>query len=151
MVMERDTDDKVEPSYDELKQFLAFYTERYLNIETVPLEKRPIASLDELEKTRPKAAAAGLRQAINDCIEMSLHFNNSDIEILDNDLRELGIVTISTLRRLYSKTYKRILSRGKIKNDTELHFIKNVLNDPTPKASDEIEKLEEMIAVYEER
>ena len=58
--------------YARLKGFLSFYAERYLGIERLPPEQRPIAVLEAIEKKNPKKAPTGLRQAINDCAEMSL-------------------------------------------------------------------------------
>jgi hypothetical protein len=53
-------------------------------------------------------ALDGLRQTINDCVEMSLHFDQTEVEKLDSRLRRRGIVTLSELRRRYSKSYAQI-------------------------------------------
>jgi hypothetical protein len=43
--------EEAELEYGKMKAFLAFYVERYfLNLETLPPEKWPIASLEALEK-----------------------------------------------------------------------------------------------------
>ena len=68
-----------------------------------------------------KMAFNGLRQAINDCVEMSLHFDHAEVEKLDSQLRSRGIVTLSELRRRYSKSYAKIMKRGQIKSDTEYY------------------------------
>jgi hypothetical protein len=77
-----------------------------------------------------KMAFNGLRQAINDCVEMSFHFDHGEVRKLDSELRSRGIVTLSELRRRYSKGYAKITKRGQIKNETEYHLIRNVLDDP---------------------
>src|SRR6266700_7408151 len=118
--------------YAKMKDFLSFYTEKYLNLEGLPHGKRPIARLEALEKQSMKRALNGLRQAINDCVQMSFHFDHSEVEKLDSQLRSRGIVTLSELRRRYSKGYAKIMKRGQIKK-TEYYLICNVLDDPTEK------------------
>ena len=96
-----------------------------------------------------KMALNGLRQAINDCMEMSLHFDHAEVEKLDSQLRSSGIITLSELRRRYSKSYAKIMKRGQIKNETEYYLVRNVLYDPTEKAPEERKLLEELISDYE--
>lgn len=135
--------------YAKMKDFLSFYAEQYLKVESLPPEKRPIATLEALEKKSMKKAFNGLRQAINDCVEMSFHFDHREVEKLDSQLRSRGIVTLSELRRRYSKNYAKIMKRGQIKNETEYYLIRNVLDDPTEKAPEERELLGKMISDYE--
>jgi hypothetical protein len=135
--------------YATMKAFLSFYTDRYFRLENLPPEQRPIACLEILEKMGKAMAARGLRQAINDCVEKSLLFDHKEVEKLDSELRTLGIVTLSELRRRYSKAYARIRKQGRVKNDTEYYLIRNVLDDPTEKAADERALLERMAFEYE--
>jgi hypothetical protein len=136
--------------YANMKAFLAFYVERYhLNLETLPPENWPIASLEALEKKGKNTAVQGLRQAINDCVERSLHFDHAEVESLDIELQKRGVVTLSELRRRYSKSYAKIMKRGRIKNETEYYLLRNVLFDPTEKTSDECKLLEKLISDYE--
>ena len=135
--------------YAELKKFLAYFADHFFNVDSLPLERRPIATLEALEKKSMKTAFDGLRQAINDCIEMSFRLDREDVAKLDRQLRTLGIVTLSELRRRYSKKYAGIIERGQIRNDSEYHLIRNVLGDPSTKAVEERELLENLIANYE--
>jgi hypothetical protein len=135
--------------YATMKAFLSFYADRYFNLETLPPEKRPIACPEVLEKKGIKTAFRGLRMAINDCVEASFHFDHIEVEKLDSELRRLGIVTLSELRMRYSKGYARIKRRGQIKNKTEYYLVRNVLDDPAEKTSDERQLLEKMISEYE--
>ena len=96
-----------------------------------------------------KMAFNGLRQAINDCVEMSLHFDHMEVEKLDSQLGSRGIITLSELRRRYSKNYAKIMRRGRITSETEYYLVRNVLYDPTEKASEERKLLEELISNYE--
>jgi hypothetical protein len=140
---------EAELEYAKMKDFLSFYAERYLKAEGLSPDKQPIASLEALEKRSMKAASSGLRQTINDCVEMSLHFDYAEIDKLDSELRSRGIVTLSELRRRYSKSYAKIKKRGRIKNETEYYLVRNVLYDPTEKAAEERKFLEELISDYE--
>jgi len=141
--------DESELEYAKMKDFLSFYAERYLKAEGLPPDKQPIASLEALEKKSMKMAFKGLRQAINDCVEMSLHFDHAEVEKLDSQLRSCGIVTLSELRRRYSKSYAKIIKRGQIKTETEYYLVRNVLYDPTEKVPEERKLLEELISDYE--
>jgi predicted ATPase len=141
--------DESKLEYAKMKDFLSFYAERYLKAEGLPPDKQPIASLEALEKKSMKMAFNGLRQAINDCVEMSLHFDHEEVEKLDSQLRSRGIVTLSELRRRYSKSYAKIIKRRRIKNETEYYLVRNVLYDPTEKAPEERELLEKLISDYE--
>jgi hypothetical protein len=132
-----------------MKDFLSFYAERYLKVEGLPPEKQPMASLEALENRSRKMAFTGLRQAINDCVEMSFHFDHTEVEKLDSQLRSRGIVTLSELRRRYSKGYAAIAKRGQIKSETEYYLVRNVLADPTEKSPEERELLEKMVSDYE--
>jgi hypothetical protein len=142
--------EEAELEYAKMKAFLAFYVERYfLNLETLPPEKWPIASLEALEKKGMNRALKGLRQAINDCVERSFHFDHAEVESLDSELQKRGVVTLSELRRRYSKSYAKIMKRGQIKNEIEYYLVRSVLYDPTEKAPEERKLLEELISVYE--
>jgi hypothetical protein len=139
-----------EGEYAELKEFLAFYSERYFNLQNLPPEHHPIASLGVLETKSKKMALNGLRQAIHDCIEVSFHFDNAEVANLDSELRDRSIVTLSELRRRYSKAYARIAKRGRIRSDTEYYLIRNVLDDPTAKSDEERQLLVNLIGDYEQ-
>ena len=118
-------------------------------VEGLPPEKQPIASLEALEQKSKKMALNGLRQAINDCVEMSSRFDPAEVQKLDSQLRSHGTVTLSELRRRYSKGYAKIVKRARIKNETEYYLVRNVLDDPTEKTPEERELLEKMLSGYE--
>jgi hypothetical protein len=140
--------EEAEFEYVNLKNFLLYYAERYLKIENLPPERRPIACLEALEKTNMKMAFSGLRQAIHDCVEMSFRFDHAEVERLDSQLRGRGLITLSELRRRYSKNYTRIIRRGRIKNEVEYYLIRNVIEDPTAKTPEERELLEKLVSNY---
>ena len=82
-------------------------------------------------------------------MERSFHFNHAEVESLDSELRKRGVVTLSELRRRYSKSYAKIIKRGQLKNETEYYLLRNVLFDPTEKTPDERKLLEKLISDYE--
>src|SRR5436853_290076 len=127
---------KTEAEYRSLKDFFVFFSERYFKLASMQPEERPVARLEMLERRGRKLAFDGLRQAINDCLEMSFHFDHREVEKLDSELRSRGILTLSDLRRRYSRDYARILKQGKIRNETEYYFIHNILGDMFEKTSE---------------
>ncbi|WP_420964391.1 hypothetical protein [Bradyrhizobium sp. B120] len=135
--------------YAQLKNFLSFYVQRYMPMAFLPPEKQPLAALEAMEKTSPRMAFQGLRQAISDCVERSWPFDPAEVANLDAELTDRGIITLSELRRRYSRGYAKILKRGRIKNDTEFHLLRNIINDPTEKSPGERELLAKLISDYE--
>jgi len=71
--------EEAELEYVKMKDFLSFYAEGYLKTDGLPPDKQPMASLETLEKKNMKTAFNGLRQAINDCVEMSEHFDRAEV------------------------------------------------------------------------
>jgi hypothetical protein len=98
-------EEETELEYARMKKFLSFYAERYLKVAGLPPDKQPIANLEALEKKSKRLAFDGLRQAIIDCVDMSSRFDHVEVKRLDSQLRSRGIVTLSELRRRYSKSY----------------------------------------------
>src|SRR5437879_3806764 len=96
----------ISPSeYDELKRFLSFYSERFMSVDELPAELRPMACLERLENMGRSKASQGLRQAINDIIESTRHWDKGRVASLDAQLVKSGVVTLSELRRRFSKEY----------------------------------------------
>src|SRR4051812_14955036 len=108
--------------YASLKSFFEFYETRYQSGKGLPPEAHPLACLEVLEKRGKGMALRGLRMAINDCVEQSLRFEPDEVEKLDSELSDLGIVTLSVLRRQYSKRYATIMKRGQIKSETDYYL-----------------------------
>ena len=85
--------------------------------------------------------------AVGDCIEMSSHWNSTRVSEADMALRANGIVTLSEIRRRYSRRFKAILKRGKIRNEHEYYLVKAVSSDATTEAS----ALQSLLEDFEER
>ncbi|MGE0024862.1 MAG: hypothetical protein AB7S70_14655 [Hyphomicrobium sp.] len=139
-------------AYEELKQFLKFHTETYeptrLAVDDPSI--LPVSCLAVTERKSRARAAQGLRMAINDLIEMHRHDDPRDVEALDWACKSRGVVTLSELRRRFSRDYAAVLKRGKIRNEVEHTLVQGILTD---QASDvppeEGERLEKLIALYE--
>jgi hypothetical protein len=138
-----------ENEYAALKAFLAFYADRFLRVEGLPPEKEVMASVNALERKSARVALNGVRQAVNDCVEMSSSFTQAQVVELDSELRTRGLITLSEMRRRYSKNFAQIRKRGQIRSETEYYLVRNVLDDAAPKSPGERKILEEMILAYE--
>ena len=74
-------------------------------------------------------ALEGMRQAINDTLEDLPDLSPESIRELDAILQSGGVVTITELRRRCSSRYRTILKRGALRNETDYHLVKNILDD----------------------
>jgi hypothetical protein len=119
-----------------LKEFLSFFAGKYR-----PAEKLLTEAL----------APAALRDAVSDCMDMSLQFTPMEVAKFDSELRLNDIPSLSELRRRYSRTYARVLKRDRIEDETEYYLLRNVLFDPGEKAEGEREQLERLIAEFEKK
>jgi hypothetical protein len=132
--MENDMLNQADIDDTRLKDFLSFFAGKYR-----PAEKLLTEAL----------AQDGLRDAISDCMDMSLQFTPMEVAKFDSELRLNDIPSLSELRRRYSRTYARVLKRDRIEEETEYFLLRNVLFDPVEKAEGEREQLERLISAYE--
>jgi len=139
-----------EREYAELNAYLDWYSTNVSEIDPADpvhptnVGKRIVA---EYGKSR---ALDGLKQAVNDTVEELVDQPPDFVENLDASLREAGLLTFSEVRRRYASSYKRILKRGSIKNDTEYYLIAGVLADFTNSADDdERSTLGRLVSDYE--
>lgn len=95
-------------------------------------------------------ALLGLKQAVNDTIEV-LNNKSQDYKIqLDVTLKEKGIITFSEIQHRYSLSYKRILKRGVIRTQTEYYLINGIAIDLTNAIADiERSELQRLTDEYE--
>ncbi len=99
--------------YGPLKAFFVAWEERFPPSGTLPPEHHPVAVLESFERKGMSGARLGLGLAIGDTLEMSWDFPPGDIAAIDRDFAARGIVTLSELRRRYSRQFRGILKRGK--------------------------------------
>lgn len=72
-------------------------------------------------------ALHGLRQATNDIIEELSDRPIAGIAVLDEALRAHGILTASEVRRRYASSYKGIVKRGSVRDDTEYYLLNGIV------------------------
>jgi len=139
-----------EREYAELHAYLHFYSTHVSGIDPAdPIHPSNVGKRIVAEYGRSKALD-GLKQAVNDTVEELSHQPPDYIQRLDAGLREHGAITFSEIRRRYASSYKRILKRGKIKNETEYYLIVGILADASSLASDqERALLDQLVARYE--
>jgi hypothetical protein len=133
------------PEAQELTLFLGFFVDHYMNI---PAELHPLNFVRETSEKAPSRAPQGLRMAVNDCIEMSSHWDEDRVKMADDALKAHGIVTLSEIRRRYWRRFKAILKRGKIRNEEEYYLVKAISLDASPRAA-EVSVLALLLEEYE--
>lgn len=142
---------KASPEYLELKQFFSAFFE-HVAPQVVLADHHPISLLEKMEGSAPAKASSGLREAVNDCIEMSAHWPVQQVVALDAALKARHILTLSQVRQRYWSKYRSILKRGSIRSDIEYYLAQGILADQAlPIDASEREKLELMSVAYEQR
>jgi len=140
-----------EDEYRELKDFLRFYSSHYMPTDSLPPDLRPIACLEALERKSPANAREGLRQAVNDIVEMTRRIAIAELAEIDAELRQNGIITLSGVRRRLSKDLARVLKNNEISNETEYYVVRGVVDDVLDFDEDEREKMFKLIENFEQK
>jgi len=138
-----------EREYKELGDYLGFFWTHVMGADpNDPIHPSNVGNQIAARFGRSKALD-GLKQAVNDSVEMLCDSPPAQIEELDDALRKQGFLTFSEIRRRYSSSYKRILKHKRIKTETEYYLIAGVLADVSSNADkDERSELEQLIAEY---
>lgn len=138
--------------YEKLKKFLGLFYEWFEAKPQHPREIHPIFVMEELERKSRSRAKRGLEMAINDCIEVSSHWNAELVALADKGFLENGAPSLSKVRTQYSRKYLQALKRGSIKSLKEYYLVKGVLDGGgIEPGAGEAEKLAGMLADYESR
>lgn len=82
-------------------------------------------------------ALVGLRQAANDTVEATSNWNSEARAVVDEAFKAAGVITLSEITRRYSASYKRILKRGFIEDETEYYVVNAILVDQGSAISDD--------------
>ncbi len=85
--------------------------------------------------------------AINDIIEMTDVWPQERVAASDLSLQQLGLPTLTEMRRRFSKFVQRAVRRGSIKNEVEYHAVRNAAE----LTLGEQERLLGLLAAYEEQ
>lgn len=138
--------------YEELKAFLAYCWTHVFGFAENDSANPAKVTEEIVKKCGRNEALAGLRQAINDVIEMTQDLSDSEVHDLDRALIERGIITLSELRRWYWRKYKAILKRAEIRNETEYYLISGILCDMANDAiEEERAQLAQLLDEYESK
>lgn len=115
--------------YTDMKAFLRFFAERFLDQRMAAAHDRPMAVLERQEHESPERAASGLRMAVNNCMEISAPWPLSQIVALDAEMHAKGLLSLSHVRSRVWGRYAAMLKRGHIRNGDELAVAQAVLAD----------------------
>ena len=139
-----------EREYADLGAFLDMYATHFRKIDPADPRHPTNAGTRIAAAVGKSKALVGLRQAINDTREDLQVLTPEQVSKLDSLLIDAGIVTLSELRRRYSRQYKAILRRGKIRNDTEYYLVKGISDECADLLNEaEIDQLRSMLLAFE--
>ena len=139
-----------EQELKELRSFLEFYFTHVLGVD--PDDDQHPASFGDkaIAKVGKSKYLQGLRQAVNDTAGDLTEESPEYIAALDSSLKMAGLISFSEVRRRFSSSYRKVLKRKQIANETEYYLVRAVVADTATSASrEEISILEEMIVIYE--
>lgn len=115
--------------YTDMKAFLRFFAERFLDQRMATAHDRPMALLERQEQESPERAASGLRMAVNNCMEISAPWPLSQIVALDAEMHAKGLLSLSHVRSRVWGRYAAMLKRGHVRSGDELAVAQAVLAD----------------------
>lgn len=98
-------------AYEKLKIFMGLYVDWFFPEVGKP-ENHPSILVANLEKESMANARRGVQMAINDIVENSSGWTAEQVAEADARFAAQGTVTLSEIRRRYSKKYAKILKRG---------------------------------------
>ncbi|MDI3384003.1 hypothetical protein ACFPPF_22000 [Xenophilus aerolatus] len=118
-----------EREFQELLAFVSFYATRVSGVTPTSTLSIETVCAGIIEQHGKAKALEGLRQAANDVIEELSDKPAAGVAALDEALRASGLITASEVRRRYASSYKRIVKRGTIRNDTEYYLVNGIVVD----------------------
>ncbi|MBC7955784.1 MAG: hypothetical protein H7Y33_07940 [Cytophagales bacterium] len=137
--------------YTEMKAFLRFFSERFLDQRVAAAQDRPLAMLEQQERESPGRAASGLRMAVNNCMEISSSWPLSQIVALDAEMHAKGLLSLSCVRSRVWGRYAAMMKRGHVRTGDEFAVAQAVLADPSLKQSlpeSQRQSLQAMVTAY---
>ena len=118
-----------EQEYSQLEAFVGFYATTVWGIDPDSgIHPTNVGRRIMVEVGKSKALA-GLRQAANDCLEGIQDLSVEEVAALDAQLEARGILTSTELLYRYSRKYRAVVERGKIRNEAEYHVIAAVASN----------------------
>lgn len=76
-----------------------------------------------------KKSASGVKAALNDMVSDSFSLSYEDVRKVDEFFVAKNILSLTFMRKFFSKKYERILRNKKIKSIEEYYLIKDILDD----------------------
>lgn len=141
-----------ENEFNELLGYIGFFATIVWRIDAAS-STHPAKVIEGIVQQFGKSKAlVGLRQAANDTIEETSNWTSEARTVADDGFRAAGVVTVSEIIRRYSASYKRIVKRGFIKNESEYYVINAILvNQGSAISNDERACLQRLTEVFEEK
>ena len=139
----------------EFEELLAFLTHFDIEGWVPPRDPQPDtrAEIERIVSEYGKSKALmGLRQELNDTLEMTSSRSTEWVKGFDKRCREAGVRTLSEYRVALWSKYRRVLGRGKISNHEQFYMLAAIAADTAlTVTSEERAKVESMLANYGQR
>jgi hypothetical protein len=136
--------------YEPMKTFLVAWFARFPLWDGLAPEHHPLTVLEHMEKHSMSRARLGLGTAIGDTLEGAWDLSYGEVETIDREFSERGIISLSELRRKYARKVQVILKRGAIRNEEEYYLITGILAVTTSDAEEQM-TLGQLIDDFESR
>jgi hypothetical protein len=95
-------------------------------------------------------ARKGLEMAINDILEQVSDWPLERVRSTDADLKLIGVISLSEMRRRFSVKFRQILKRGKIKSTQEYFLVKSVAESHDTEVSpSDRQRLQQLLLQFE--
>ncbi|MBF5006956.1 hypothetical protein [Diaphorobacter caeni] len=114
--------------YQALKLFEDLFFEWYVPKYPTTPNIKPSEFFDQLEKTSLAKAKIGVQMSVNDSIESTLAWSPEKVAEADAKLLNAGALSLSEVRRRYSKKLVQVLNRGKIRSETEYYLVRGIID-----------------------
>ena len=147
--MARSMSPEREKEYEELSGYLDFFATHVIGVDPASPIHATAALKRIAEEYGRSRALEGLRQAANDTVQ-SLDNKVGVAQALDAALRGNGLVGFYEIARRYGSAFRKILKRGRIKDETEYYLIHGALADcANSLADDEHAELARLVEGFE--
>lgn len=132
-------------NYERMRTWFQLMASEVLPKSFVTPKNDPVACLDAIAAKSPAKARQGLGMAINDLLEMTHDWSDGKVQELDSALCFNGLPSLTEMRIRFSKTLRRVVTRGSIKNDVEYYAVRIAADLTDSEQSD----LSALLSVYE--
>ena len=119
----------------------------------VPMTATLREAIKSLEQHRPRGWRAGVRQGLQDLLEMSRDLPPQKVLLADSRLKAARAPTLSTMRSEVWRTIPKLIKRGRIKTESEYYLLVERLNNATEPELSQADRhqVAEMVAEFEQR